>query len=280
MNLAAEAFKRLNEIQPISDFEFNLFKSLVFDHTGIDLKLTKKALLESRLSVRMVHFGFSFFIDYYNLVVKEQYPTELQTMVDLLTTNETFFFREKAHFDYLQHTILPSLGHSDSIRMWSAASSSGEETYSLAMLLHDTMPGAHWELLGSDISQRMLHKARIGHYQMFRHEGIPENYLKKYCLKGTGSQEGTLLISPELRSRVEFRQIYLNTVLPNIGLFDVIFLRNVLIYFSSSTKAEIVKRIVHQLKPGGHLFISHTENLQGVDAGLKMVRPSIFQKAG
>ncbi len=268
---------RLAEVNPITRYEFMLFRELLYNQVGINLNPSKKTLLESRLANRLVHHGFTTYFDYYQLIQSEDDNGEMQMLIDLLTTNETFFFRESAHFDYLGEQILPHYRYMP-IRIWSAACSSGEETYSLAMLLNELHEGKNWELIGSDISQRVLEKARAGHYPMLRYEGIPQPYLKKYCLRGTGSQEGTLLINKTLRERIKFCQVNLNAQLATMGQFDVIFLRNVLIYFNQEKKADVVKRVVNQLKPGGHLFISHTENLQGIDAGLRMIRPSIFRK--
>ena len=135
-----------------------------------------------------------------------------------------------------------------------------------------------WQVLGSDISQRMLERARSGHYSMARTKGISAMMLKKYCLRGTGSQEGTLLIRKELRERVEFAHVNLNQTLPLLGQFDVIFLRNVMIYFDAATKQAVVNRLVQQLRPGGYLCIGHSESLNDVRHGLQLQVPSIFRK--
>jgi chemotaxis protein methyltransferase CheR len=273
------AGSRLAEINPITRYEFLLFRDLLYNQVGINLTPAKKTLLETRLGNRLVRLGLHTFFDYYQFVLSGQGESELQMLIDLLTTNETFFFREPAHFDYLREKILPQYRYMP-LKVWSAACSSGEEAYSLAMLLHDQHEGACWELIGSDVSQRVLEKAKAGHYQMMRHEGIPQSYLKKYCLRGTGAHDGTLLINKALRERVQFSQVNLNAQLTTMGQFDIIFLRNVLIYFNPEKKADIVKRIANQIKAGGYLFISHTENLQGIDAGLRIIRPSIFRKLG
>ena len=275
MNLAVAMPRKVLNINPINDYEFYLFKGLVYRQIGIDLRVTKKAMLESRLQSRLVHHDMSNFGDYFQLLHSE--PEEMKVMLDLLTTNETFFFRENNHFEFLKAHVLPEL-RSSNIRVWSGACSSGEEVYSLAMVLDDHLLSGSWELIGSDVSHRMIEKARGGHYIMQRHEGIPDSFLKRYCLRGVGSQDGTLLIRPELRNRISFQNVNLKNPLPNLGHFDVIFLRNVLIYFDQQTKGEIVERVAMQLKSGGYLFISHTENLQGIDVPLKMVRPSIFRR--
>ena len=169
---------------------------------------------------------------YYDMVTGDSHPGEHQMMLDLLATNETYFFRESGHFDFLRDQILPHRHRAQPFRVWSAASSSGEEAYSIAMLLADKLGMTPWEVFGSDISERILEKARAAHYAMTRIEGIPREYLEKYCLCGVGPQEGTLLIDRRLRERVQFVQINLNKAVPDVGSFDVIFLRNVLIYFN------------------------------------------------
>jgi len=267
----------LTAIQPITDDEFAKFQRLIFDIAGISMCPAKKMMVASRLQRRLAHYGLSRFGDYYRLVTGESQPDEMQTLVDLLTTNETYFFREPAHFKFLSEKILSEKTPTP-YRIWSAASSSGEEVYSLAMVLADKINGHAWEIMGSDLSQRVLQRAERGHYPMERNEGIAVSHLKKYCLQGVRSQAGTFLIDSKLKARVNFRQINLKEKLPNIGRFDVIFLRNVLIYFDQDTKREIVHRVTKQLKPGGHLFISHTESLHGIESDLKMVNPAIFQK--
>jgi len=267
----------LAAIQPITDDEFKHFQRLIFDIAGISMSPAKKMMVTSRLQRRLVHYGLSQFGDYYRLVIGESHPGEMQTLVDLLTTNEAYFFREPAHFKFLSENIV-SGSIPTPYRVWSAASSSGEEAYSLAMVLADKIKGHAWEIMGSDLSSRVLKRAERGHYPIERNEGITVPHLKKYCLQGIRSQAGTFLIDPKLKARVTFRQINLKKKLPNIGRFDVIFLRNVLIYFNHETKRQIIDRVTRQLKSGGYLFISHTESLHGIESDLKMVKPAVFQK--
>lgn len=146
------------------------------------------------------------------------------------------------------------------------------------MLLENELGEAPWEIVASDISTRVLEKAQRGHYPMERARNISDAYLRAYCLKGIGSQSGTLLVDPQLRRRVSFRQINLNTALPALGDFDVVFLRNVMIYFNQDTKREVVERITQTLKPNGYLIIGHSESLNGVTDVLTVVSPSIYRK--
>ena len=163
--------------------------------------------------------------------------------------------------------------------MWSAASSSGEEAYTIAMVLADTLASKAWEIVGSDISTQVLDKARQGHYPMTRIDGIPRPFLSKFCRKGVRSQEGTFLINAELRARVNFLQVNLTQpVTADVGLFDVIFLRNVMIYFDNDTKRRVVSHLLPHLRPGGHFIIGHSETLNGIVTSLNQVSPTIYRK--
>ena len=146
------------------------------------------------------------------------------------------------------------------------------------MMMAEVLGGRPWEIVASDLSTRVLAHAREGRYPMDDAAGIPRPLLAKYCLKGIGSQEGTFMMKPELRGRINFRQINLNATLPDIGQFDVIFLRNVMIYFDLETKRQVIRRILPLLRPGGYFMLSHSENLNGVSDALKTVRPSIYRK--
>lgn len=260
----------------ISDSEFRLFQQLMFNEAGVTLAPSKKALVNGRLSKRLKARDCESFRAYYDLLGQDAH--EWQWAIDLLTTNETYFFREPKHFEFLREKILPSHPSGNGFRVWSAACSSGEEAYSIAMVLADAFGGDGWSVVGSDLNTQVLAKARSGHYGMARTDGIPRASLERYCLKGKGSQTGTFLVGRPLRERLEFRQVNLNTSLPKMGQFDVIFLRNVMIYFSQETKAQIVRRVLGLLKPGGHFFIGHSESLNGIAAGLEAVRPSIYRK--
>ena len=260
----------------LKDSEFSLFQKMIYETAGINMTHAKKALVSGRLAKRVKHYGLSSYGDYFKLLSNSN-TGEFQTAVDLLTTNETFFFRESKHYDFLRERVLPQW-RSGPRRVWSAASSSGEEAYTLAMVLAEHAPNSSWEIVGTDISTRVLEKARSGHYPMERTKNIPDTYLKKYCLKGTGSQDGTFLISKELRARVNFTHANLKTDLNQLGSFDLIFLRNVLIYFDLQTKQHVVSQAVRRLKPGGFLMVGHSESLNGITAGVNVVVPSVYRK--
>ncbi|MBI1174655.1 MAG: SAM-dependent methyltransferase [Sideroxydans sp.] len=262
----------------ISDQEFDKFQQLLKQLAGIHLSPAKKPLVVGRLGKRLQLGQHRSFGDYYQHLVSAAGKDELNIAVDLLTTNETYFFREHKHFDFLRDTILPAHRRGTVFRVWSAACSSGEEPYTIAIILADVLGEGAWEIVASDLSGRVLERARTGHYAMERAEKIPKHYLTQYCLKGVGAQEGTFLIDRKLRDRIRFMQINLNNQMPKLGEFDVIFLRNVMIYFDLETKRQVVARLLPMLKPGGYFLVSHSESLNGVSDVLKPVMPSVYRK--
>lgn len=263
----------------IADSTFNAIRAWLYERAGISLSDKKRALVVGRLACRVRHFGLASFDEYFELLRGGAHPAEPQIAIDLLTTNETHFFREPKHFDFLRERILPAHPSHRMLRVWSAASSSGEEPYSIAMTLAASLKEAPWEVLASDLSSRVLERARSGHYSMARAKTIPRPHLQAYCLKGIGSQDGTFLIEPQLRGRIQFAQINLVVgALPPVGEFDVIFLRNVMIYFDTATKREVVARLLPHLARGGHLFVGHSESMHGLSDALKPVQPSIYRK--
>ncbi len=265
-------------LKPLSDQEFGQFQRFIFEAAGITLSPAKKALVCGRLAKRVHARQLPSYGAYFDLIKGESDPQEAQTAIDLLTTNETYFFREPKHFELLRSVALEAPAGVP-LRVWSAASSSGEEAYSIAMVLADCRGDRPFEVVGTDISTRMLAKARSGHYVEQRTRHIPLNYLKRFCLKGQGEQAGTLLVMRELRQKVRFLQANLNDRLPDLGSFDVIFLRNVMIYFSGDTKRQVVARVLSLLKPGGYLYIGHSESLHEISSAVQQVVPSVYRKA-
>lgn len=262
----------------IKDHEFAKFQRFIFDEAGITLSDTKKALVSGRLAKRLAHHRLDSYSDYLKLLQGRSEPGEVQIAVDLLTTNETYFFREPKHFDWLRKLAREASKEGRGLRVWSAASSTGEEPYSIAMVLADNQTSQPWSVLGTDVSSRVLRHARIGHYPQERGSNIPAEFLRKYCLRGTGTEAGTLLLQRHLRERVQFSQVNLNRPLPALGQFDIIFLRNVLIYFSNETKRQVVQRLLGNLSPGGHLLIGHSETLNDINSTVRAVAPSIYWK--
>lgn len=262
----------------LSDIEFSRFQRFIHEFAGIHLSDAKKALVSSRLTGRLRARSLSSFGEYYRLIHSADEAEEMQTAVDLLTTNETYFFREPKHFEFMRKVLAERPRVGAPFRVWSAASSSGEEAYSIAMLLAESLGGEPWEIFASDLSTRVLDKARTGIFPMERASNLPREYLHKYCLKGTGPQQGVLMVSADLRSRVSFEQINLTRELPNVGLFDMIFLRNVMIYFDKDTKCAVVDRLLRALRPGGYFLIGHTETLNGINSDLQSIATSIYRK--
>ena len=262
----------------ITDAEFAKFQRFIYEAAGITLSTAKKALVSGRLAKRLHACGAKGYGEYLKLLQSGAAPGEVQMAIDLLTTNETYFFREMKHFDLLRQLATEARGRADQFRVWSAASSSGEEAYSIAMVLADCLDQRPWSVLASDISERVLARARRGHYPMDRATHIPQSYLKRFCLKGLGPETGTLLVDRPLRSRVEFLSINLNQELPRIGPFDVVFLRNVMIYFNDTTKRQVVGRVIDAIKPGGHFLIGHSETLNGISDAVRALGPAVYRK--
>lgn len=260
----------------LNDHEFGEFQRLLREVAGIHLTERKKALVCGRLARRLAHHGLAGYADYLQLLRRE--GAELQIAVDLLTTNETSFFREMQHFHFLRERASAHSRMGRPFRVWSAACSSGQEAYSAAMVLADVLADAPWEVLASDLCTEVLTRARGGQYALAEAERIPRDFLRRFCLRGVGPQDGTFIVQRSLRERVRFAQINLNRPLPEVGLFDVIFLRNVMIYFDVDTKREVIARLLPALQPGGHLLVGHAESLNGLAPGLEMIRPSVYRK--
>lgn len=257
--------------------DFERVRGWLYERSGISLGQGKLSLVGSRLARRLRERGVDSFEAYLGLLADPTEGAERQCALDLLTTNETFFFREARHFEHVAAT-LAAAARGRKFRAWSAASSSGEEAYSLAMVLAEALPTGAWEILGTDISQRVLATAREGRYPLARAGGIPRQLLERYCLRGVGAQEGSFLVSRELRSRTRFEALNLNAPLPDLGAFDAIFLRNVMIYFDAETKQRLVAKIAPLLVPGGHLYIGHSESLGRNPCGLDAIAPAIYRR--
>jgi chemotaxis protein methyltransferase CheR len=263
---------------PLNDTEFRLLQRLFYDQVGIQLPPVKRPLICGRLAKRLAALHLSSYQQYYKHLVSDQGASELEIAIDLITTHETYFFREPQHFQYLQEHILPPLRGNAPFRVWSAASSTGEEAFTLAMVLAEHRSPKPWAVVATDISQAVLHSARKGLFSLGRGDKIPPHYLKRYCLKGHDRYDGYFLIERTLREQVEFLPGNLTKPCPELGLFDLIMLRNVLIYFDQATKQQVLKHVLDRLKPGGWLMVGHSESLQGLPLGLEPVAPSIYRK--
>jgi chemotaxis protein methyltransferase CheR len=244
--------------------------------SGIRLGAPKKPLVEGRLQRLAQQAGQPNLDRYVEQLLQNNDPDELTKVIDKLTTNETYFFREPQHFDFLARWLRANPPR-DTFRVWSAASSSGEEAYSIAMLLADVLGQRPWEVVGTDLSTAVVDSARRALYPMERARHTPPDYLKRFCLRGQGEYAGQLLVQRTLRDRVTFRCANLMQPLPSdLGKFDVIFLRNVLIYFDAPAKARIVNRVVAHLHDHGHLFTGHAESLGNLDIRLRTVQPAVY----
>jgi chemotaxis protein methyltransferase CheR len=265
--------------QPEVSFKaYQVIRDFIYNEAGIDLGESKQMLVSSRLNKRLRYHQLDSFDQYAQLLINNK-GIERQMAIDLLTTNETYFFREAEHFTTLKQLVLKDHPTERVFRLWSAASSSGEEAYSIAMVLDDFFgEKGKWEIFGSDINSLVLEKAKKGLYQCLRIDAIPQNFLRKYCLKGEGQYEGFLLIDKKLQNKTRFSQINLTKPLPEVGLFDVIFLRNVLIYFDTKTKENIIRSLISKLRPKGLLFIGHSESLKSMDLPIDLIGPTTYQK--
>jgi len=261
----------------LAENEFATVQKLIFKEVGIDLPSSKKLLVQSRLLKRVLYYKLNNYVDYIRLVqINTQERIE---MINLITTNETYFFRELDHFEYLQKKIIPNHPFKTKFRFWSAAASVGAEAYSTAMLLDKTMARSDWEIIGTDINTDVIKKARIGLYPEKWADKIPTNLKKDYCLRGKGRHQGQFLIDRSLVENIDFQIGNLMKYNSEVGKFDVIFLRNVLIYFDNETKQLVVDNALQNLKVGGYFFISLTENLNMLNIPtLKSVATSIYKK--
>jgi len=265
-------------VSSISDQDFGLFQRYFHERIGLQLTTVKKPLLCGRLSKRLTALGLESYRAYYNLLVSKGGEEERETAIDLITTHETYFFREPKHFELLQNKVIPSLHNAPDLRVWSAASSTGEEAYTLAMILDSYRSPKPWSITASDISRQVLVNARRGLYPMTRGERIPTHYLKRYCLRGHGRYAGYFMVEAALRARVEFLPGNLTQQESNLGMFDVIMLRNVLIYFDPPTKLLVLRNVLERLKPGGWLMVGHSESLHDSRLPLELVTPSVYRK--
>ena len=264
----------------MSDTDFRRFADFFAERLGFEMPPTKRALLVGRLAQRLRALGLDSYAEYWRVLTAHGGESEVQAAIDRITTNATSFFREPAHFAFLRRALSERrfpLGRT--LRLWSAACSTGEEAYSLAMLLAETLGlDAPWEILASDISQLALQRARCGLYPLAGLRGLPPPLLNRYCLRGMDEYRGQMLIDRALRQRVRFLPLNLVQALPaGLGRFDVIFLRNVLIYFEASVKERVISRVCDRLLPGGLLLVGSAESLTDLCAGLERLQPSIYR---
>lgn len=270
----------------LKDHEFEKISRLVYDICGIDLHEGKKELVKARLGRRLRGRNFRSFSDYYRHVTAAEGREELIAMIDSLSTNLTSFFREDKHFAKLR-TVVPSLlasvrrnGRPPRLRIWSAGCSTGEEPYTIAMVLMDIIPPAAAELkiTATDISTDVLKKAVAGVYAEDKIRNIPPDLLRKYFLKGQGDWKGFYKVKDNLKGSIEFARFNLKDTFPAGDPFDIIFCRNVMIYFDRQMQTSLVNGFYHALRDGGYLFIGHSESLTGITHRFKYIEPSVYRK--
>ena len=266
----------------ITPDEFLQFRKLIYDESGISLGDQKQTLLASRLSKRLRDLGLTTFSEYYSQVTGDPTREEFTRMLDLISTNKTDFFREPKHFDFLREHILPELANEKRIRIWSSACSTGEEPYTIAMTLYESVSDPNqWDfrILASDLSTRVLAKAAAGMYDAERVRDVPPDVVRRHFLRGRGEKEGQLKVKPHLAGIIQFRRLNLmDDRFPIKNPLDLIFCRNVMIYFDRQTQEQLVNKFYRYLKPGGHLFIGHSESLQWVKHPFKSLAPTIYRK--
>lgn len=268
----------------LSDREFALFQQLVYRETGIFLGPQKKALIISRLSRRLRALGIPSFGEYYDYVARVG-GEEHVVMIDSICTNETSFFRDKRQFDFLEQTLVPAwIANAEAGRrprratVWSAACSTGEEPYTIAMSLAASLPD-DWQvdILATDLSTKALSRAIEGVWPIARAAQIPPHYLKRFMLRGVRSQEGFITASDELRSKIRFERMNLNDDSYAVaGKYDAIFCRNVLIYFDQPSKTKVIQQLVSHLDENGVLFLGHAESITGLAPDMHSVGPNAY----
>jgi chemotaxis protein methyltransferase CheR len=260
--------------------EFHQISELAHQRFGLDLKRGKEALVASRLGKKLRKLGFASFAEYHRHVLADSTGDALVELIDALTTNHTSFLRERAHFDFLARAANEEFAGAATLRVWSAACSSGEEPYSIAMCLAETLaraPARQFHIRATDISTRVLDTASRGVYPVGRFDDVPEPWRKAYLLRGRGESNGFYKVRPELAQRIEFERLNLIEPFPQRGLFHVIFCRNVMMYFDKATQQDIVQRLSGCLERGGYLFVGHSESLTGVEHALRYVRPATYR---
>jgi chemotaxis protein methyltransferase CheR len=271
--------------------EFERFSALIYDEAGIKIPPVKKTMLEARLQKRLKALGMHSFEEYADFVFSlEGQRQEMVHLVDVVTTNKTEFFREPQHFDFLVRQVLPNLRHGREgsalrapFKIWSAGCSTGEEPYTMAMVLYEyaqAHPGFRFTITASDICTRVLKTAKAAIYPEDRVDTISLAFKQKYLLRSKDKKKGLVRICGELRNQVHFHRI--NLMDDELGIRepqDVIFCRNVIIYFDKPTQARLMQKFHRRLAPGGFLFLGHSETLNGLDVPFQPVGPTVYRKA-
>jgi chemotaxis protein methyltransferase CheR len=267
--------------------EFRKLSQFITEHAGIKLPDVKKVMLQSRLQKRLRYLNMSSFKEYVEYVFSEEgIQNELIHMLDVVSTNKTDFFREPVHFEFLEKTLLPEYVSqfplNRPVKVWSAGCSSGEEVYTIAMTISEFKkdhPGLDYSLLGTDISTDILKKAINAIYKEEKVDKVPIDLKKKYLLKSKDRSRKLVRIVPELRKKAQYKRM--NLMDNNYDLsdtFDVIFCRNVLIYFNRDVQEQVINKLTRKLRTGGYFFIGHSESIMAMDVPLQQIKPTIFKR--
>jgi len=263
--------------------DFELLRRLVNEQTGISLSDHKQEMLYSRLSRRLRILKLNSFASYYALLKQEGAGGELIQFINAITTNLTAFFREQHHFEFLAQVLLPELlirnQDTQRIRIWSAGCASGEEVYSIAMVVREIMP-VRWDIkiLATDLDSNVLEKGKQGWYSMERVQGLSKSRLQRWFKKGIGEQMGWVQATQDLRDMITFKQLNLIDHWPMKGPFDIIFCRNVVIYFNKETQRVLFDRFANLIGDHGTLFIGHSENLFQLSNRFRLIQQTVYRK--
>ena len=267
-------------VQELSDSEFRRISGILYGQCGIVLHQGKEGLVKSRLQKRIAKLGLSSFNQYLERIESEPYSQELSTMIDALTTNKTSFFREPQHFEFLRREVVAGAG-AGGLRIWSAGCSSGEEPYSLAILMKENLPQealSRVRILATDISTRVLETARRGVYSEETLQDVPAALLRQHFECADPKPPRKYRIDSALQEMVRFARLNLMEDWPMRGPFDAIFCRNVMIYFDKATQQNLVRRFVSLLRPGGYLFVGHSESISSGNPVARYVQPAVYVK--
>ncbi|WP_317898016.1 CheR family methyltransferase [Aurantibacillus circumpalustris] len=271
----------------LSDKDFTKLSNFIFSNYGIKMPPAKKGMLQARLQSRLRATNIGSFKEYCDYIFSlNNTDPEVVQMIDVVSTNKTDFYRESAHFDFMLSTALPEFDKQyrrENLKVWSSACSSGEEVYTIAMVISEYLENNKnfdYSVLGTDISSRILAKASNAIYGEDRVEGIPLNIKRKYLLRSKNRENPSVRLIPEIRKRASYQRLNLMdeqySSVPRD--FDIVFCRNVLIYFDRPTQESVINKLCRHLKPGGYFFLGHSESITGIDVPLKQIKPTIFKK--
>lgn len=269
----------------LSDAEFNKLSSFIFNNYGIKMPYAKKNMLQARLQNRLRETKFDNFKDYCDYVFSSNGESEIIHMIDVVSTNKTDFFRENAHFEFMTSTVLPELygrNNGESINIWSSACSSGEEVYTIAITMEEFLENkksVDYSIYGTDISTKILQKAQDAIYTEERIANIPLALKKKYFLKNKQKDVPLVKVVKDLRQKASYQRLNLMDPSYNVSKkFDIIFCRNVLIYFDRDTQEKVINKLCMHLKPNGFFFLGHSESVTGINVPLQQIKPTMFRK--